>query len=64
MCNTGGRIHDTSEGRGCCCGCAGTGGYVSKKKRIGALKRHAADLEERAADIREYLRELEEGGPA
>ena len=34
------------------------GKYFSKKKKIEALKHYAEELEEKASDIREYIKEL------
>ena len=37
---------------------ASLGKYFSKKKRIEALKSYAKELDEKAGDIREYIKEL------
>lgn len=34
------------------------GRYFSKKKKIEALENYAKELEEKASDIREYIKEL------
>ncbi|THB81745.1 MAG: hypothetical protein D3926_00560 [Desulfobacteraceae bacterium] len=43
---------------GCRCGC-GIQGFMSKKKKIQALKGVQAHLEDRLDDIKEYIKELE-----
>jgi hypothetical protein len=42
----------------CGCACMAKPEFLSKKKKIEALNRHLSDLEDRADDIREYIKEL------
>lgn len=45
---------------GCQCGCDGQG-YLSKKKKIQALKEKKSCIEDRLDDIKAYIKELEAG---
>jgi hypothetical protein len=50
-----------SGSEGCCCveEARGEGRWLSRKKKVEALKDYLARLESRVEDVREYLRELE-----
>ena len=55
----------TTEREGCCCrgGSAGEDfpqtGWLSRKKKVEALKEYLGRLESRVEDVREYMCELE-----
>ena len=52
-------IHDMTGQNNCFCSCEMGKGFLSKKMRIKMLKDYLADLEEKALDIKEYIKELE-----
>lgn len=61
MCNHVGFHGGADDKMRCVCSCGRQGSFLSKKKRMEALKKHLASLEERTEDLREYLKEIETG---
>ncbi len=59
MCNHMDFHGEAGNKMGCGCSCGRQGAFLSKKKKVEALKKHLASLEERAEDIREYIKEIE-----
>jgi len=58
MCCKNTRAHaSTLQGDGCCC--SPMRGHMSKKKQIQALSEYQRELEEKADDIREFIKELQ-----
>ena len=43
------------------CSCHGGMNFMSKEKKIAALKEHIAHLNEKKEDIEAYIKELEQG---
>ena len=61
MCGRDGCNETIAENDGCRCAFHGKDMYLSRKKRIEALKSYLAGLEDKAEDIREYINELSQG---
>lgn len=59
MCTHTGFHGGAGHGAGCGCSCNHQGVFLSKKKKVEALKKHLSLLEERAEDLREYIKEIE-----
>ncbi len=59
MCANENSVYNMTDQKSCYCGCKIKTGFVNKKKKIELLKRHLAEIEDKALDIKEYIKELE-----
>ncbi len=59
MCNKHQFFQHGHGHNGCSCSCGMKSNFLSKKKRVMVLKQYLADLEDRADDIKEYIKEIE-----
>ncbi len=59
MCCQNSGLHNLNNPAKCLCHCNSNETFLSRKKRLEALKQNLAELEAKADDLREFIKELE-----
>lgn len=59
MCCQNSSLHSINSPSNCLCHINTKGTFFSRKKRLEELKQNLAELEEKADDLKEFIKELE-----